>query len=150
MRKTTWIMALCSAVALSGCASIIGKTQYTVTVNSVPDGADFLIKDKSGRKVHSGRTPQSVSLKSDAGYFNGEIYQIDMSKEGHASITTRLDSSINGWYWGNILFGGLVGLLIVDPATGAMWKLDEHVSQTLYPLQSSTPVQASASPVVTQ
>jgi len=31
---------------------------------------------------------------------------------------------LNGWYIGNLLFGGLIGLLIVDPLTGAMWTLD--------------------------
>lgn len=30
---------------------------------------------------------------------------------------------MNGWYIGNLLFGGIIGLLIVDPATGAMWTL---------------------------
>jgi len=146
MRKTALMLAVCSVAALSGCASIVSKSEYNVAVNSVPEGADFLIKDKSGRKIHSGRTPQTVSLNSDAGFFKGATYQVDLSKEGHASTTTTLDSSINGWYWGNILFGGLIGMLIVDPATGAMWKLDDHVSQTLYPLQPA----AATSPVVTQ
>ena len=39
-----------------------------------------------------------------------------------------MDSSLSGWYWGNIVFGGLIGMLIVDPATGAMYKLPEGVS----------------------
>jgi hypothetical protein len=30
---------------------------------------------------------------------------------------------VNGWYFGNIIFGGLIGLLAVDPATGAMYTL---------------------------
>lgn len=30
---------------------------------------------------------------------------------------------MDGWYFGNILFGGLIGFLIVDPATGAMYTL---------------------------
>ena len=31
------------------------------------------------------------------------------------------------WYiGGNILFGGILGWLIIDPATGAMWKLDTN------------------------
>jgi len=140
MKKTALMLALSSLVALSGCASIVSKSQYNVAVNSVPEGADFLIKDKSGRKVHSGRTPQTVSLNSDAGFFQGQTYQVDLSKEGYANTSTTLDSSINGWYWGNILFGGLVGLLIVDPATGAMWKLNDHVSQTMYPLKPSAGV----------
>ncbi len=43
-----------------------------------------------------------------------------------------MDSRINGWYVGNIVFGAFIGWLIVDPLTGAMWALDsEHVSGTL-------------------
>ncbi|MEW6291598.1 MAG: hypothetical protein AB1545_17315, partial [Thermodesulfobacteriota bacterium] len=35
-----------------------------------------------------------------------------------------VESKANGWYiLGNLLFGGLIGYLIVDPATGAMWNL---------------------------
>lgn len=38
---------------------------------------------------------------------------------------------MDGWYIGNLLFGGLIGMLIVDPATGAMYKLDDSVYATL-------------------
>jgi len=39
--------------------------------------------------------------------------------------------SISGWYWGNILFGGLIGMLIVDPITGAMYKLPKNTNVSL-------------------
>lgn len=38
---------------------------------------------------------------------------------------------MDGWYWGNILFGGLIGMLAVDPATGAMYKLPKATSAGL-------------------
>jgi hypothetical protein len=42
-----------------------------------------------------------------------------------------LTAKINGWYFGNLLFGGIiVGMLIVDPATGAMWTLKDTVVAT--------------------
>jgi hypothetical protein len=34
-----------------------------------------------------------------------------------------LDSSVSGWYFGNLAFGGVIGMLIVDPLTGAMYNL---------------------------
>ena len=37
-----------------------------------------------------------------------------------------LETRMNGWYLGNIIFGGLIGALIVDPATGAMWTFKEN------------------------
>jgi hypothetical protein len=39
--------------------------------------------------------------------------------------------SMSGWYFGNILFGGLIGMLAVDPLTGAMYVLPETVTQSL-------------------
>jgi hypothetical protein len=32
---------------------------------------------------------------------------------------------LNKWYFGNILLGGVIGMLVVDPLTGAMYSLDE-------------------------
>ena len=38
---------------------------------------------------------------------------------------------MSGWVWGNILFGGIIGL-IVDASTGAMYKLTpEQVEASL-------------------
>jgi hypothetical protein len=40
-----------------------------------------------------------------------------------------IDGAINGWYFGNILFGGLIGMLAVDPSTGAMYTLKPDAVQ---------------------
>ena len=49
-----------------------------------------------------------------------------------------MGSKVEGWYWGNILFGGLIGMIIVDPATGAMYKLDtEAVDVSLVKLEKN-------------
>jgi hypothetical protein len=54
---------------------------------------------------------------------------------GHATSEVKLESSLSGWYLGNIVFGGLIGMLIVDPMTGAMYNLTpEKIEQ---PLSSS-------------
>ena len=75
--------------------------------------------------MFKGKTPASVILKSGKGYFSKAKYQISFSKEGYNDTTIPLEATLDGWYIGNILFGGLVGILIVDPLTGAMYKLDE-------------------------
>jgi hypothetical protein len=51
---------------------------------------------------------------------------VDVVKEGYATQSTEIKSALNGWYIGNILFGGVIGLLIVDPASGTMWTLDNR------------------------
>ncbi len=46
---------------------------------------------------------------------------------------------MNGWYIANIIFGGLIGLLIIDPATGAMYTLSpKDVNAVLDSTQSQT------------
>lgn len=122
------VAALVATLGLSGCASILGESKYPVTVTSAPPGAAFEVTDKNGQVVHSGSTPSTVTLKSGKGYFSGQTYTLRFKKPGYADRTVTLDSSLSGWYWGNILFGGLIGMLIVDPATGAMFKLPEYAS----------------------
>ena len=42
-----------------------------------------------------------------------------------------MQGDLDAWYWGNILFGGLIGWFFVDPVTGAMYKLPERTSANL-------------------
>lgn len=127
-----------STVILSSCSSIISKSEYSVAIDSSPDGANFVVTNQTGQKIHSGVTPSSVTLKSSSGYFKGETYTIVLNKDGYATKTFTLRSSVDGWYWGNILFGGLIGMLIVDPATGAMYNLPNRVDVSIDPEVAST------------
>jgi hypothetical protein len=126
------------AAILAGCSSIISKTDYPVSINTSPDGAAFKITNSSGLKVHSGITPAMVSLKSSKGYMSGESYTIEVSKDGFYRKSFQLSSSVDGWYFGNIIFGGLIGMIFVDPVTGAMWNLPPRVDISLDPSLSLT------------
>ncbi|MDD5272653.1 MAG: hypothetical protein PHU14_08045 [Methylovulum sp.] len=126
------VIALTLAL-LSGCASIVNHSPNPVTLTSVPSQAEFVVTNHQGKMVHSGTTPSTVTLKSDAGYFRGEKYTLKLQKEGFSPQSTSLDAKLNGWYWGNFLFGGPIGLLIVDPLTGAMWSMPETKSVVLVP-----------------
>ena len=57
--------------------------------------------------------------------------KLSFSKPGHDQTSAQIRAGIDGWYFGNLLFGGIIGMLIVDPATGAMWKLDEKAFSSL-------------------
>lgn len=47
-----------------------------------------------------------------------------IEKDGYEKKQLTVYGSPNGWYiGGNFVFGGLIGYLIVDPLTGAMWTL---------------------------
>ncbi len=132
LKSVFTVLFIIVAFLVAGCASIVSKSSYPVVISSSPNQADFVITNKQGMEVHSGKTPSTVSLKSGSGFFSGERYNIIFKKDGYSSNSATISSSMDGWYIGNILFGGLIGILIVDPATGAMWKLPPNVSATMY------------------
>jgi hypothetical protein len=111
------------AAASGGCATIVAKSSQTITVSSVPEDAAVRISNAEGVAVHSGNTPMTVTLKKGRGYFKPEHYTVRINKEGFEPHEMKIDGAINGWYFGNILFGGLIGMLAVDPSTGAMYTL---------------------------
>lgn len=134
--------AAIAAMTLSGCASIFEGQTQAITIRSEPAGATVLVTNREGEKVHTGTTPVTLTLKRGAGYFKSEEYTVAFSKEGFADKKITLTSSVNGWYIGNLLVGGLIGMLAVDPATGAMYSFPESVSATLD--APATPTAATA------
>jgi len=123
VRKLT--AAISTVSLMTGCATIVGDKEQAITINSSPNNANVVITDERNVEVHSGTTPATVTLrKSDGSYFGGKTYTVDLSKDGFESRTMTINSKANGWYiGGNILFGGLIGWLIVDPLNGAMYNL---------------------------
>lgn len=123
--------------AVTGCASIVRGSSQEINISSSPDQATFEIRDNKGDSTPiTGVTPGKVTLKKGAGYFKGGSYTVKLTKPGYAPSTVNVDSSLSGWYiGGNLLVGGLIGYLAVDPATGAMWKLEpENLQVGLAPL----------------
>ncbi|HEY1112747.1 MAG TPA: PEGA domain-containing protein [Chitinophagaceae bacterium] len=108
----------------SHCASIVSRTSYPVHIHSSPDGATVSITDKKSKEVFKGQSPATVTLKSGAGYFAKAEYQVRISAPGYAEQVIPVNYRLNGWYFGNLLLGGVLGMLVVDPITGAMWRLD--------------------------
>lgn len=121
------LTASIALTTLAGCATIMGKSApETLNVRSTPDQAQIIITDESGAKIFEGKTPTSLPLEKKKGYFTGKKYDIRISKEGYDEQSVTVNTKVGGWYIGNLLFGGIIGLLVVDPATGAMWTLDTN------------------------
>jgi hypothetical protein len=131
MKKMIGLCMLAVVVMSSGCASIVSKSNWPVNLNSSPTGANVTIKDKKGVEISRVVTPSTVYLKSGAGYFKPAYYTFLFEKEGFTSATVNAKAGFNGWYVGNLVFGGLLGILIVDPLTGAMWKMPEQLSASM-------------------
>jgi hypothetical protein len=111
---------------LAGCASIVHGSRQDVRIQSSPGGAQVAIHDvnRERKVVFNGTTPCTASLNRGAGFFHGATYHVVVSKPGYEQFQTTINSRVSGWYAGNIGFGGLLGFLIVDPASGGMYSLE--------------------------
>jgi hypothetical protein len=124
------MLVLCAAA--SGCATIVHGGPRMISVASAPPGAKVSIYDRDNNLVETNTTPFLAPLPTKYRYFQGQTYRLVFEMPGHATSEVRLESSLSGWYLGNILVGGLIGMLIVDPMTGAMYNLTpEKIEQPL-------------------
>ncbi|WP_198588764.1 hypothetical protein [Alloalcanivorax mobilis] len=134
------LLALSGSLWLCGCASIISTSNYPVSIQSTPPGARYVITNiRTDETIKSGVTPDRVSLSSKNGFFSGARYRVSFEQDGYQNAEIPISASMDGWYFGNILLGGLLGMLIIDPATGAMWKLNDQVQSALVAVPQPPP-----------
>lgn len=117
-------VSLILCTALVGCASVVNGGSQQVAITSAPDNARVSIVDPKGKYAFTGTTPCTADLERGAGYFQGAHYVVKVAKDGYTPFETRIHSSVSGWYAGNVVLGGLLGFIVIDPLTGGMWSLD--------------------------
>ena len=121
MKKLLVLMFGLIALLLNvGCASIVSETDYPVTINT-DDDQDYIVKNELGQKVFTGKGTKTQVLKAGGGW-NCMDYSVETP-----CGTTPINSGVDGWVFGNILLGGVIGL-IVDPSTGAACELPAYVN----------------------
>jgi hypothetical protein len=113
------IAASCAFSSVS-CATIVSGRTQKVPVTTVPDGATVTM-DTATQK-----SPATMLLDR-----RQPFYVIKIEKEGYKTVTVTLKRGNNGWLWGNILFGGVIGL-VIDFATNSAYKFTpQGVNMTL-------------------
>jgi len=137
LRKITLAAVFAICTTLSGCATIVHSGPRSIPIASSPPGAKVSIYDRANTLILTNTTPFVAQLPMKYGYFKAQNYRLEFEMPGHAPTVVNLDSSVSGWYFANLVFGGLIGMLIVDPLTGAMYNLEpEKIDQTLTPSQA--------------
>ena len=134
MKKVLLSLAVSSTLFMSGCATIMGNNTQLIGIKSNPSQANIKITDEKGFVVFAGLTPTTVTLpKSDGSYFGGKTYIVQIDKSGFETQQIKIKATVNGWYiLGNLVFGGLIGWLIIDPLNGKMYNLSpEDIGTTL-------------------
>ena len=113
------------AVSLSffgtSCASILTGSTDKLDITSNPTGATF-----STDQGHSGVTPAIIEVPG------ARNVEFTFSMPGYNQMTMVSMPHTSKWIWGNILFGGLIGIAI--DAIGDSAKTHDDVSVTLKPL----------------
>jgi hypothetical protein len=112
MDKRLPIIYLLVLIFATGCATIIHGKLQKIPVTSEPSGATVTV---DGQTVE---TPGVVILKRSR-----EEYTLRFEKEGYKPVEIKLHRSMSGWLWGNLLIGGVIGV-IVDFSTGSAYKLE--------------------------
>jgi hypothetical protein len=98
-------------VFLSGCASIMHGTSQDIGFSSTPTSAKVTVDG-----APYGNTPVVVKLARK----NNHI--VRMQLDGYQPFEVTLTKSTSGWVWGNLVFGGLIGLA-VDAVSGGLYNL---------------------------
>lgn len=121
------VLALPLLLCGGGCASIVEGTTQTVTVRTEPAGALCELRRGGTTLAVANPTPTSVTLSKSK-----DNVSVECSKQGYDSAAGSLSSDFQGMTFGNILFGGFVGLAI-DASTGAMHEYPPEVTVMLKP-----------------
>ena len=101
MRKTIISSTLAIALLTSSCATIISGSKQNVRFDSNPATATIFIDE-----VEVGKTPFEIKLERK------KEHHVMIKLDGYQTYETNLTKKFNAWYIGNILFGGLIDLLI--------------------------------------
>lgn len=124
-------LACFGVLSISGCASIVSSGSQEVSFKSEPEGALIVI---GGREM--GRTPMTTKIDRKAGQV------VSFRLDGYKTEEMPLSTTVNGWFFGNIVIGGLLGSS-TDSATGAINEYSpSFYNVTLNPIKTSstTPV----------
>ena len=124
--KLHYMLILVGVMSLSSCATIISGTKQAVTIQSSPP--DALVK-VDGRPI--GRTPLTTQLDKK------DKQTLTVEKDNYKTFSTAMSTTLDPWFWGNILIGGLFGTT-TDAATGAINRYEpSQYIVTLEPLDSN-------------
>ena len=109
MRRTHLIIGILPLVA--ACATIMHGTTQNVGLSSTPTNARVTVDNKP-----LGNTPVIAKLTRK----DNHIVRFEL--DGYKPFEATLTRGTSGWVWGNLVFGGLIGLA-VDAMSGGLYKL---------------------------
>ncbi len=127
MKKILYGSLLTLAALTSGCATLTKGGSQAVTVDTDPSGAACTLTRDAKPVAVVNPTPGSVQVEKAKG-----TIAVGCKRLGYLEAAGNLASEFQAMTFGNILFGGVVGI-VVDAASGAMHEYPATVTITLIP-----------------
>ena len=112
MRKLAAVLALLAV----NCSTIVHQTSQKIPVTSDPPGA--LVTVACGEVDND---PKAVTPTVVRVHRKPNFCEISLTREGYERTAVTLGKTMSALYLGNVLIGGIIGL-IVDGVNGAMWN----------------------------
>ena len=118
--KTLRVTTLAFAVLMTGCASITGTTNQSVSIQTLQTGgtevagANCELANAKGKWFLT--TPGSTTITR-----SNDDMQVICKKDGHEPGRASVVSATKGSMFGNILFGGGIGA-VIDHNSGAAYE----------------------------
>ncbi len=113
-KKAIFVLLLCSLVVMltsSGCCSIMSGSTQKISISSTPVGAK--VTADNGTSI---TTPGFIVLERKTKHTLVAEYP------GRKTQQVQLEKKLNNWVWGNILIGGIIGI-VIDMVSGAIDEL---------------------------
>jgi len=124
MKTNTLLSAACLALVVlsTGCSTVMCGKNQTVPISSRPPGAEVTIRNNFDDVVFKGVTPCDVILARGDVNRGAGYYKVTVAKPGYEAVKVDLVGKVNRAYLANVM-NGCVGMITVDPYTGAKWTL---------------------------
>jgi hypothetical protein len=111
LKKIYTLLSFFFLLLFSNCATVIHGSRQKMIITCEPRIADVFL---DGTRV--GQTPLTVKLA------RAHNHKIRICLEGYAPYEVNIKRRLDGWIFGNILIGGVIGIG-VDALSGSMFRL---------------------------
>ena len=121
------LAVVAASFLLANCSTIVEGTDQSVTVLTHPAGANCSLERRGAIVGVVNPTPGSVMVDKSK-----DNIAVTCEKQGYQRTASAIRSEFQGMTFGNILFGGLIGVAI-DASSGAMNEYPPSVTLHLPP-----------------
>lgn len=128
--RTLVIVVIATVLGLlsSACSTIVEGTDQSVTIITDPPGASCTVERAGVAIAVVDPTPGTINVDKSK-----DTLAVTCEKENHQTSAGVISSDFQSMTFGNILFGGIIGVAI-DASSGAMNKYPDSVTILMVPV----------------